>query len=50
MLTKAGVDLPTWTIVGVPCIVGALAAVIHRSLPARPAAHDVPTTTEVAPA
>jgi uncharacterized membrane protein YfcA len=50
VLTKAGVDLPTWTIVGVPVIVGALAAVIHRSLPARSASPDVPTATEVAPA
>src|SRR3954452_14629829 len=45
VLTKAGVDLPTWTIVGVPCIVGAAAALIHRTRPDRAAAaHDVPTT------
>jgi uncharacterized membrane protein YfcA len=51
VLTKAGVDLPTWTIVGVPCIVGAMATVVHRWLPARPASPspDV-STTEVAPA
>jgi uncharacterized membrane protein YfcA len=30
VMTKAGVDLPTWTIVGVPAIVGGLAAVVHR--------------------
>jgi uncharacterized membrane protein YfcA len=50
VLTKAGVDLPTWTIVGIPCIAGAGAALIHRTRPDRAAAaHDVPTT-EVAPA
>ena len=48
VLTKAGVDLPTWTIVGVPAIVGAIAAVIHRARPVRPPT-DVPTT-EAAPA
>jgi uncharacterized membrane protein YfcA len=52
VLTKAGVDVPTWTIVGIPCLVGALAAVVHRSLPRRETAPspDVPTATEVAPA
>jgi uncharacterized membrane protein YfcA len=50
VLTKAGVDLPTWTIVGVPCLVGAAAALIHRARPVAPQpAHDV-SPTEVAPA
>jgi uncharacterized membrane protein YfcA len=30
VLTKAGADLPTWTIVGVPAIVGLLSTVLHR--------------------
>ncbi|HEY6761273.1 MAG TPA: sulfite exporter TauE/SafE family protein [Baekduia sp.] len=46
VLTKAGVDLPTWTIVGVPCIVGAAAALIHRARPNRPV---LPTSSDVAP-
>ena len=49
VFTKAGVDLPTWTIVGVPAIVGAVAAVIHRTRPIRPRHTDAPTT-EAAPA
>jgi uncharacterized membrane protein YfcA len=49
VLTKAGVDLPTWTIVGVPCLVGAAAALIHRARPNVPAAPASPPT-EVAPA
>jgi uncharacterized membrane protein YfcA len=50
VLTKAGADLPTWTIVGVPCLVGLLAAAIHRVRPVHQRARtpDVPTT-EVAP-
>src|SRR3954454_14232616 len=46
VLTKAGVDLPTWTIVGVPAIVGAVAALVHRVQgrrhPARPLPEAVP--------
>jgi uncharacterized protein len=46
VLTKAGVDLPTWTIVGVPVIVGVVAALIHRVQvrrhPARPLPEAVP--------
>jgi uncharacterized membrane protein YfcA len=46
VLTKAGVDLPTWTIVGVPVIVGIVAALIHRVQtrrhPARPLPEAVP--------
>lgn len=49
VLTKAGVDLPTWTIVGVPCLVGAAAALIHRARPNVPAA-PASSPTEVAPA
>jgi uncharacterized membrane protein YfcA len=50
VLTKAGVDLPTWTIVGVPCLAGAAAALIHRARPVAPQpVHDV-SKTEVAPA
>jgi uncharacterized membrane protein YfcA len=49
VLTKAGVDLPTWTIVGVPCLVGVAAALIHRARPVPQPSHDVPKT-EVAPA
>src|SRR3954451_19320820 len=30
VLTKAGAELPTWTIVGVPALVGVAAALIHR--------------------
>jgi uncharacterized membrane protein YfcA len=49
VLTKAGLDLPTWTIVGVPCIAGAAAALIHRVRPNAPAA-PASSPTEVAPA
>jgi hypothetical protein len=46
VLTKAGVDLPTWTIVGVPVIVGVLAALVHRIQvrrhPARPLPEALP--------
>lgn len=52
VLTKAGVDLPAWTIVGVPCLVGVAAALIHRVRGARAdiqPSNDVPQT-EVAPA
>jgi hypothetical protein len=46
VLTKAGVDLPTWTIVGVPVIVGVLAALVHRVQvrrhPARPLPEAIP--------
>ncbi|MCW3002064.1 MAG: sulfite exporter TauE/SafE family protein [Conexibacter sp.] len=46
VLTKAGVDLPTWTIVGVPVIVGVLAALVHRvqvrRQPARPLPEAIP--------
>jgi uncharacterized membrane protein YfcA len=31
VLSKAGVDVPTWTIVGVPAIVGLFAALVHRA-------------------
>jgi uncharacterized membrane protein YfcA len=31
VFTKAGVDLPTWTIAGVPAIVGLLAYLLHRA-------------------
>jgi uncharacterized membrane protein YfcA len=50
VFTKAGVDLPTWTIVGVPALAGLASFVLHRSR-ARAAAHR-PTerATEVAPA
>jgi len=54
VLTKAGVDLPTWTIVGVPALVGLAAAAIHRVRPLAPAAgrptpsSDVPTTEAAA--
>jgi uncharacterized membrane protein YfcA len=47
VFSKAGVDLPTWTIVGVPALVGLAAALLHRlrarRAPARP-------TPEAAPA
>lgn len=49
VLTKAGVDLPTWTIVGIPCLVGVAAALIHRARPVAPRPTEAPTT-EVAPA
>jgi uncharacterized membrane protein YfcA len=46
VLTKAGVDLPNWTIVGVPAIAGAVAALVHRVQrrrhPARPLPEAVP--------
>ncbi|HMJ36496.1 MAG TPA: sulfite exporter TauE/SafE family protein [Baekduia sp.] len=46
VLTKAGVDLPTWTIVGVPVIVGIVVALIHRVQvrrhPARPLPEALP--------
>jgi uncharacterized membrane protein YfcA len=54
VLTKAGADLPTWTIVGVPALVGLAAAAIHRARPNAPAAgrstpsSDVPTTEAAA--
>jgi uncharacterized membrane protein YfcA len=47
VLTKAGVDLPTWTIVGVPAIVGAVAAVVHRVRAARRRPSDSPTPEAV---
>ena len=50
VLTKAGVDLPTWTIVGVPCLVGAAAALIHRARPLAPRPAQDVSKTEVAPA
>jgi hypothetical protein len=37
--TKAGLDLPVWTIVGVPAAVGVLAWVLHR---ARRTSHPAP--------
>lgn len=37
VLTKAGLDLPTWTIIGVPVLVGAAAFLIDRSRPRPPA-------------
>jgi hypothetical protein len=30
VLSKAGVDVPTWTVVGVPAIAGAGMYVLHR--------------------
>jgi uncharacterized membrane protein YfcA len=40
VFSKAGIDLPTWTIVGVPVLVGLAAALLHRvrarRAPARP--------------
>jgi uncharacterized membrane protein YfcA len=46
VLTKAGVDLPSWTIVGVPTLVGVLAALVHRVQvrrhPERPLPEAVP--------
>jgi uncharacterized protein len=47
VLTKAGVDLPSWTIVGVPVIVGVFAALVHRVQMRR---HPAPTLTEAVPA
>jgi uncharacterized membrane protein YfcA len=47
VLTKAGVDLPTWTIVGIPALAGLLFALLHRLRGLR--STDVPTT-EAAPA
>jgi uncharacterized membrane protein YfcA len=44
VFSKAGLDVPTWTIIGVPAIVGAIAAIVHRSR------SSVPTATEAAPA
>jgi uncharacterized membrane protein YfcA len=50
VLTKAGAELPTWTIVGVPALVGVAAALIHRIRPVHArSSSDVPTT-EAAPA
>ncbi len=46
---KAGADLPTWTIVGVPAIVAIAAGHPSRLRPIRPRPTDVPTT-EAAPA
>jgi uncharacterized protein len=47
VFSKAGMDLPTWTIVGVPVLVGLAAALLHRlrarRAPSRP-------TPEAAPA
>jgi uncharacterized protein len=40
VFSKAGVDLPTWTIVGVPAIVGVVAWLIHRSRRSVPAASE----------
>ena len=37
VLTKAGVGLPTWTIVGVPALVGVAAFLLHRRRAADPA-------------
>jgi uncharacterized membrane protein YfcA len=36
VMTKAGVDFPTWTIIAIPALVGLLAFVMHR--PRRPEA------------
>jgi hypothetical protein len=47
VLTKAGVDLPTWTIVGVPALVGVFAAIVHRARPLAPRSPDVPSTEAV---
>ena len=48
VLTKAGVDVPTWAIPGLPALVGAGAYAIHRSRPVERLA--VPDVPEVAPA
>jgi uncharacterized membrane protein YfcA len=45
MLTKAGVDLPVWTIVGIPALAGVAAFVIHRFR-----TRSLPPATEAAPA
>src|SRR4051812_34534986 len=50
VLTKAGADLPTWTIVGVPALVGLAAAVIHRIRPVPTRSPSDVAPTEVAPA
>lgn len=42
VLTKAGVDLPTWTIVGVPAAAGVLATVVLRVRTPRPTPEVVP--------
>jgi hypothetical protein len=42
VLSKAGVDLPGWTIVGVPALVGAFAFVVHRARRPEPAPEAVP--------
>ena len=31
VITRAGVDFPTWTIIAIPALVGLLALVMHRS-------------------
>jgi uncharacterized protein len=35
VMNKAGADFPTWTIVGMPALVGLLAFAMYRSRPAR---------------
>jgi uncharacterized membrane protein YfcA len=42
VLSKAGVDIPSWTIVGVPAAVGALAFVLHRVRRPAPQPEAVP--------
>jgi uncharacterized protein len=46
VFTKAGVDLPVWTIVGVPALAGLAAFILHRSR----SKASLPAATEVAPA
>jgi hypothetical protein len=50
VLTKAGVDLPAWTIVGIPALVGLAAALIHRLWPNEVRTSSDVHTTEAAPA
>ncbi|QEC46299.1 sulfite exporter TauE/SafE family protein [Baekduia soli] len=48
VLTKAGVDLPTWTIVGVPALVGLAFTLVHRGRARHRAMNEKPTP-EVVP-
>ncbi len=51
VLSKAGVDVPTWAIPGVPALVGAFAFLVHRKRPPAPAARiATEPRPEVAPA
>jgi uncharacterized membrane protein YfcA len=50
IFTKAGIDLPTWTIVGVPALTGLAFFVVHRSRARASVDRASERTTEVAPA